>query len=281
MKMLFWELFCSSALCLVITPAGADESSGKLTIGVFEEYYPDSNALFDSGNIPRSLGLLSSYGYVKNPSDSGFFNPEISFNTELKWERDPERYDSDRSSLSISSSLNLSTPVLIPSDKSIKWIGGADFDLNGPQNNDMHWVLHSGLQLYKDLYLYQHPLSFQVSLEYAKYFYKVDDEPAAEQTNTVRERLDHEGEGFLWALSANYQRPPHQLSFEISRLKAGDDQEPGGYRKNLSTIRYRYRLGQTSTCGVNFSVIKHNYGPRVLLYSDELYQSKFVCTYLF
>ena len=282
MKKLLFELPCLFALWLTITPASADDSSSTLSIGVFEEHYPDSNVFFDNGKVPHALGLMSSYLYIKNTESNNSFNPDIYFSTELKWEKNPERFDSNRSPFSTGSSLTLSQPLFEHSNKkTLSWLAGADLDFNGPQNNDRHWVLHSGLQLEKNINFFHNPFSFLVSFEYAKYFYEVDDEPAAEQTNTVRARLNHDGQGFLWAMSINYHADLHHISIGISRLKAGDDQEPGGYRKNVATVSYRLILDSQTHCGINFSVIKHVYEPQVLIYADELYTTKLACSYRF
>jgi len=255
----------------------------KVSFSIVDEYYPSSSKVLFEGQERHAYGIAVSYSLKLTKNSGSKFEKYFLFNSDIKWEVNPEIYDSDRHSVSNESNLLLSLPV-----KNIKDIGnitytvGADLNYNGPQYNDRHSVYATGLQLEKSLHLFNSPINIKLASLYAKYFYEVDDEPAFEQSGLNRKFLAHRGEGIVWKFLLNYQLGANYLNYQMTLLDANDIlQKQENYKKKETKLIYGRQVNSQLDCNVSLSRITHEYHPKALSHKDELLLTKLSCASFF
>ena len=255
----------------------------KVSFSVVDEYYPSSSKVLFEGEEHHAHGLAVSYSLKFMNNSGSKFEKSFLFNSDIKWEVNPEIYDSDRSSVSNETNLLLSLPVKNYKDIGrITYIVGADLNFNGPQYNDRHSVYTTGLQLEKSFRFFNSSLNIKLASLYAKYFYEVDDEPAFEQRGLNRELLAHRGEGIVWEFLLNYRFGANYFNYHMTLLDANDIiQKQENYKKKETILIYGRQVSSLLDCNISLSKITHEYYPTALSHKDELFITKFSCARFF
>jgi len=255
----------------------------KVSFSVVDEYYPSSSKVLFEDEERHAHGIAVSYSLKLTKKSGSKFEKYFLINSDIKWEVNPEIYDSDRGSVSNESNLLLSLPVKNYKDIGrITYIVGADLNFNGPQYNDRHSVYTTGLQLEKSLHFFNSSINIKLASLYAKYFYEVDDEPAFEQSGLNRELLAHRGEGIVWKFLLSYQLGASYFNYQMMFLDANDIiQKQEDYKKKETKLIYGRQVNSLLDCNISLSRITHEYYPIALSHKDELFLTKLSCARFF